>query len=111
LEGSGSYDGFLATAKEESYGLEYIEALVAGAIGIFPDHDWARAILPEDYPFFYRTSTEAEALLARAVTEPGACHAELDKGVAGSFIQWLGEHHNDDAFEASISEHVQRWFN
>ena len=34
---------FLATAVEESYGLEYVEALVAGAVGVFPDRPWARA--------------------------------------------------------------------
>ena len=37
---------FLATATDESYGLEYIEALVAGAVGVLPDRPWARAILP-----------------------------------------------------------------
>src|SRR5690606_6196947 len=73
---------FLATAAEESYGLQYVEALVAGAVGVFPDLPWARAILPEGYPFLYRDTAEAEQMLFRAVTEPAACRAEMDE-VAG----------------------------
>ena len=46
---------FLATATEESYGLEYVEALAAGAVGVFPDLPWAHALLPEGYPLFYRS--------------------------------------------------------
>ncbi|MDR1449475.1 MAG: glycosyltransferase family 1 protein [Propionibacteriaceae bacterium] len=101
---------FLATAEDESYGLEYIEALVAGAIGVFPDREWARAILPEKYPFFYKTPAEAEAQLLRAVTDTAACRAELDKAVNGSFADWLRDHHDEDNFESSIAEHVTRWF-
>jgi hypothetical protein len=101
---------FLATAEEESYGLEYIEALVAGAIGIFPDREWARAILPDGYPFFYKTAAEAEAQLTRAVKDPAACRAELDQSVGGSFADWLRDHHDEDNFESAIAEHVTRWF-
>jgi hypothetical protein len=101
---------FLATATEESYGLEYIEALVAGAIGVFPDREWARAILPVGYPFLYRTTAQAEALLERAITYPEACRRELDASVGGDFAGWLRAHHDDDAFDTSITECVQRWF-
>jgi hypothetical protein len=101
---------FLATAEEESYGLEYIEALVSGAVGVFPDKDWAHALLPEAYPFFYKTSAQAENMLYRAVTETAACRAELDAAAGGSFIGWLRDHHDDDNFEAAVAEHVTRWF-
>jgi hypothetical protein len=101
---------FLATAREETYGLEYIEALLAGAVGVFPDLPWAHAIVPGSYPFFYRTAAEAEALLLRAVTDTASCRAELDAAAGGSLRDWLSDHHNEDAFETSISEHVQRWF-
>src|SRR5690606_3281977 len=90
---------FLATATEESYGLEYIEALVAGAVGVFPDLPWARAILPSGYPFFYGSPVEAEALLLRAVTAPEACRRELDEAAEGDFSSWLRERHDDDHFE------------
>jgi hypothetical protein len=105
-----STTAFLATAKEESYGLEYIEALTAGAVGVFPDRDWARAILPPDYPFLYKTPSQAEAMLLRAETETDECRAQLDENAGGSLVEWLREHHDDDAFEASIAEHVDRWF-
>ena len=101
---------FLATATDESYGLEYIEALVAGAVGVFPDRPWARAILPEGYPFFYRTPDEAEDLLTRAVTETDACRRELDAAAGGDFQDWLRARHDDDAFDHAIVEHVHRWF-
>jgi len=101
---------FLATAREESYGLEYIEALTAGAIGIFPDADWSRAILPEGYPFFYNTAQQAENMLLKTVTQTAACRAELDQAAGGSLAEWLREHHDQDAFESSIVRHVERWF-
>lgn len=101
---------FLATATEESYGLAYIEALVAGAIGVFPDRPWARAILPEAYPFVYRTPAEAEELLYRAVTQTAACRQELDRAVEGGFASWLRDQHDDDRFEKVIAEQVTEWF-
>jgi len=101
---------FLATAREESYGLEYIEALTAGAIGVFPNAEWARAILPESYPFFYNTMAEAENQLFKAVTETATCRAQVDQTAGGSLAEWLREHHDQDAFESSIVSHVERWF-
>lgn len=101
---------FLATASEESYGLEYIEALVAGAIGVFPERPWVRAILPSGYPFIYRTPQEAEQMLFRAVTETAACRAELDATAGGSFAQWLRARHDDDLFEKAIEDRVREWF-
>ncbi len=101
---------FLATAVEESYGLSYIEALVAGAVGIFPDRPWARAILPERYPFLYRTPAEAEEMLYRAVTDTAACRRALDAAAGGSFAQWLRSRHDDDLFEKEIADRVHEWF-
>lgn len=101
---------FLATATDESYGLEYIEALVAGAVGVFPDRPWARAILPTDYPFLYRTPAEAEQMLLRAVTDTEACRKEADASAGGSFAEWLRARHDDDRFDAAIVQQVGRWF-
>lgn len=101
---------FLATADEESYGLEYIEALVAGAVGVFPDRAWARAILPARYPFVYRSPAEAEEMLYRAVTDTAACRRELDEAADGDFGQWLRSRHDDDSFERAIQDRVAEWF-
>ena len=101
---------FLATATEESYGLEYIEALVAGAVGIFPDRPWAHAILPAGYPFIFRTPAEAEEMLYRAVTDTAACRRELDEAAGGSFAEWLRTRHDDDLFEKAIADQVAAWF-
>ena len=101
---------FLATATDESYGLEYIEALVAGAVGVFPDRPWARAILPDGYPFLYRNPAEAEEMLVRAVTDTDRCRTELDEVADGSFAHWLRARHDDDVFERAIADRVQEWF-
>lgn len=101
---------FLATARDETYGLEYVEALVAGAVGVFPDRSWARAILPQGYPFLYSTAGQAEAMLYRAVTETAACRAELDRCAGGDFVAWLGARHDDDQFDRAIVAKVKEWF-
>ncbi len=101
---------FLATSSDESYGLEYVEALVAGAIGVFPDLDWARAIVPADYPYFYKTPAEAEEMLVRAVTDTAACRAEIQATANGDFAGWLRDRHDDSNFETAIAQHVTEWF-
>ncbi|GEL94782.1 glycosyltransferase family 1 protein [Cellulomonas composti] len=101
---------FLATSTEESYGLEYVEAMVAGAIGIFPDLPWAHALLPAHYPYFFRTAAQAEELLHRALTQTADCRAELDVAAGGSFAGWLRDRHDDDAFDRTITAQVAAWF-
>jgi hypothetical protein len=101
---------FLATAEEESYGLEYVEALVAGAVGIFPDRPWVRGIVPEGYPFVYRTAEEAESMLLRAVTDTASCRAEMDLAAHGNFSGWLRARHDDDTFDHVVTARVQEWF-
>lgn len=101
---------FLATATEESYGLEYVEALAAGAVGIFPDLPWAHALLPAGYPMFYRSPAEAEEQLYRAVTDPAGCWREIDASAGGSLARWLRDQHSDDLFEKAITARVHEWF-
>lgn len=101
---------FLATSTEESYGLEYVEAMVAGAVGVFPDLPWAHALVPEKYPFFYRTAQQAEGMLHSAITETAACRAEIDDCAGGSFARWLRTRHDDDAFDRTITAQVAAWF-
>lgn len=101
---------FVATALDESYGMEYVEGMLAGAIGVFPQQPWVAAILPEGYPFIYATPTEAEQLLYRAVTDPQACRAELDECVGGDFLEWIRTTHNNDNFEQALVAKVAEWF-
>lgn len=101
---------FLATATEESYGLEYVEALAAGAVGIFPDLPWAHALLPSGYPLFYRSPAEAEEQLYRAVTDPAGCWRDIDASAGGSLARWLRDQHSDDLFEKAITDRVHEWF-
>jgi hypothetical protein len=101
---------FLATATDESYGLEYVEALAAGAVGVFPDRAWVRVIVPPTYPFIYHTPAEAEEMLYRAVTDTAACRREIDQAAGGDFAKWLRVGHDDDLFEKAIADRVMEWF-
>ncbi len=101
---------FLATASEESYGLEYVEAMAAGVIGILPDTSWARALVPQGYPFLWRDAEQAERLLLRAVQEPDACRAELDALAGGNFTAWIAARHDDSSFEEALMKKINEWF-
>lgn len=101
---------FLATASDESYGLSYVEEMGAGVIGVFPDEEWARSLLPANYPYLYATKAEAEDMLRRAVTDPDGCRAELDAIVDGSFTEWINKHHSDDTFDREVIDFVHSQF-
>jgi hypothetical protein len=77
---------------------------------VLPDRPWARAILPTDYPFLYRTPAQAERMLLRALTDTDACRRDADASAGGSFAEWLRARHDDDRFDAAIVEQVERWF-
>lgn len=109
-EGLAATAAFLATATEESYGLEYVEAMAAGVIGIFPDASWARALLPDRYPFLWRDSDQAAAMLLRAVTDPQSCRAELDAVAGGDFVAWIARKHDDTSFEEALLRQLREWF-
>lgn len=99
---------FLATAADESYGMEYLEALAAGAIGVFPNLPWARALLPQGYPYFYDTDEQAEKMLLKAVTDPEGCRRET--AAAGDINAWISARHSDDSFERAIARYASEWF-
>lgn len=102
---------FLATSLEESYGLQYVEALAAGAIGVFPDLVWAHDLLPANYPYFYKNPAEAEQMLFEVVTQTAQSRAALNAAADGDFKGWLQNKHSDDHFDKSIVQHIETWFN
>lgn len=101
---------FLATSVEEAYGMQYVEAMLAGAVGIFPDRPWAHRLVPVGYPFIYRDLDGAEEMLTRAVQHPDECRAELDRLVRGSFTEWIRFHHDRRGFEETFRAQVTEWF-
>lgn len=101
---------FLATSSDESYGMEYVEALAAGAVGVFPDLPWVDAMLPAGYPLRYRNHEEAVTLLRRALTEPEACRREVDAAIGGSLAQVLRAQHSDAGFDRALRQSVADWF-
>lgn len=100
---------FLATASDESYGMEYLEALLAGAVGVFPDLPWARALLPDGYPFFYESEEQAEEMLYQAVTDPEGCRRRA-AAAAGDIAAWIAARHSDDSFERAVARYTREWF-
>lgn len=100
---------FLATTEEESYGIEYVEALGAGVIGIFPDLPWAHALVPPNYPFFYKTVDEAKNLLWQALAKPAEARKKMDAAAGESIQKWIGEHHSDDVFDDALIASVTKW--
>ena len=110
---------FVGTATEEAYGLEYVEALMAGAVGILPDKPWAHRLVPEGYPFLYTTKIEAEQMLLRAVTSPDQCRSEVDAVAArtlaagpttGALQTWIQANHNVANFDEQFKAQVTQWF-
>jgi hypothetical protein len=110
---------FVGTATEEAYGLEYVEALMAGAVGILPDKPWARRLVPDGYPFLYTNKTQAEQMLLRAVTSPDQCRSEVDAVAArtlaggpttGAIQTWIQANHNVANFDEQFKAQVTGWF-
>ncbi|SMO35179.1 glycosyltransferase family 1 protein [Propioniciclava tarda] len=102
---------FVATATEEAYGLEYVEAMRAGAIGILPNRPWALRLVPEGYPYLYGSNAEAEAMLYEAVTNPQLASDKVDEAVGGGhFTSWIREHHDKATFDQALKSKINEWF-
>jgi len=110
---------FVGTATEEAYGLEYVEAMMAGAVGILPDRPWARRLVPEGYPYLYADKADAARMLTRAVTAPDECRAEVDAVAAralgvsatgGALQAWIEANHNVADFDERFKAQVREWF-
>lgn len=106
----GRTTAFVATSLEEAYGLSYVEAMLAGVIGLYPDREWVYRLVPEGYPFVYTTRDEAEDMLVKAVTEPESCRAQLDALVGGPFVEWVRSHHNRRDFVEVFQKTMTTWF-
>lgn len=105
-----STTAFLATSLEEAYGLQYVEALLAGVVGILPDRPWARNLVPPHYPFLYTDTAEAERMLLEAVRDPDGCRARMDAAAGGPFTEWIRTHHGQRGFEEAFKAKVAEWF-
>ena len=102
---------FVATASEEAYGLEYVEAMRAGAIGILPNRPWALRLVPAGYPYLYNSTAEAEEMLYRVVTDPQEASDKVDEAVGGGhFTTWIREHHDRATFDEALKAKVKEWF-
>lgn len=102
---------FVATATEEAYGLVYVEAMRAGAIGILPNRPWARKLVPDHYPYLYNTAADAEEMLYQVVTNPDKASDAVDEAVGGGhFTEWIRTHHDRRTFDEAFKAKVREWF-
>ncbi|SER54708.1 hypothetical protein SAMN05443377_10295 [Propionibacterium cyclohexanicum] len=101
---------FVSTSQEEAYGLEYLEALLAGAVGIFPKLAWATSLLPTRYPFVYQSESQAAEMLEQVLRDPDAARAALDEAAGGSLKEWILTHHARATGNDAIIRQVATWF-
>ena len=62
LATSASCHMFLCTSDVEGFPTGFWEQLYLIQVGIFPDKKWVRANLPDNYPFIYKSMTEAHTM-------------------------------------------------
>lgn len=63
LATSASCHMFLCTSDVEGFPTGFWEQLYLMEVGIFPDKKWVRANLPDNYPFIYKSMTEAHTMI------------------------------------------------
>jgi hypothetical protein len=51
----------------EAFPYGFLQQASSALLTLFPDKPWARAMLPPDYPWFYKNDVEALALIRRAL--------------------------------------------
>lgn len=54
---------FICASDDESWPAGFWEQLYLVQVGIFPDQEWARAVLPKNYPYIFSSKNEAHAML------------------------------------------------
>ena len=101
---------FVACSKDESYGIGYVEALYAGVVGIFVDKPWVYQIVPDGYPFIFKTKEDGAAMLAFVLQDPERARQMISECAGGNIQQWIREHHNAQAFDVAVVAMVEEFF-
>ncbi|AZZ39478.1 hypothetical protein C0Z10_06635 [Acidipropionibacterium jensenii] len=101
---------FLATAHEEAYGMEYLEALLAGAVGIFPHQPWAAHLVPAFYPYLYATEDQAADMLQEVLSDPAAARKAVDDSAGGSLKDWILANHTRAEGNEALRAQIADWF-
>lgn len=101
---------FLSTAREEAYSLEYLEALLAGVIGVLPRREWVKGVVPDAYPYLYGSEEEAADMLEEVLRDPQGVQARIDEASGGSIHDWILTHHARAAGNKAIYEKARDWF-
>lgn len=54
---------FVVEYRKGETSLSNLEQLYLGLVGILPDVEWCRAMVPSDYPYFYRNQAQLESMI------------------------------------------------
>ena len=88
-------DVFLGASSAESYGISYVEMMYGGAVGVFLDRPWVKAVVPAKYQFVAKTLSEAVSMLRNLAKD-----RLLRERTAESLKRYiLAEHDREDHVE------------
>jgi hypothetical protein len=92
---------FLCTSNYESFGLYYLELLASGAVGVFLDKPWVRALLPG-----YRYVAKKDDLLGmlKHVREH---HAEAKQYIQENVLPFIRATYTIDRFAGELFKNLR----
>jgi hypothetical protein len=95
---------FVATALDESYGVQYAELMLAGAVGLFPDRDWVDTLVPRSFPLRFDSVDKARQLLRAVLAQPDAARKLMVGPVAA-----LRREHRPELFDDAFVKQLHEW--
>jgi hypothetical protein len=95
---------FVASALDESYGIQYAELMLAGAVGLFPDRGWVDTLVPGGFPLRYGSAAQARQLLGGVLAEPDAA-----RQVMAGPVDVLRREHRPEAFDQAFLARMGEW--
>lgn len=101
-------DVALATSEDESYGLAYMEAMYAGAVGILPDLPWSHTLVPDGYPFLYGDKATAIAMTRYVLDDLPRARDLVEQ--AGFTREYVEREHDGSKFWDGFEAQALAWY-
>lgn len=100
-----STDVFLATSKMESYGMQYWELLVSGAVGVFCRAAWSEQVLGADYPFLFSSVAEGKEMMIAVLDD-----LQYARQLVRPYAETVRRDHVGDQWAQGLVEFADRAF-
>ena len=101
-------DVVFGTSSDESYGLAFMEAMMAGAVPVFPDVGWAHVLVGKDWPLLFSSRQDAHAMVTWACRDLGAARELMVEH--GLTRAELAKTHSIDVFLESLDGFLRQQF-